>query len=500
VVVTRRRLEAWLLGSLVLAQAVVLLGAYRTEHDWGDDFAGYVLQAEAFVAGRAMADTGYVFSPRVPIGPPAYPPGTSLLMAPFVAVWGADVGLLKLEFLAIHLTGLALLAVWLRRELEPLFAAAAWAVFACGPFVMSSAARIQSDLPFAVVCTAVWLVLGAGPRESPGRLFALGLLTAAATSIRLVGVLLAAAVVLADLVRRRRLSRRAAATVAGAAGALVISTLPAFRGASGYAAHFVDFYFGVVAVNLRHYALPAMESVWPGPAVGIGGVEVAWLWLLGAPFAVAGFVERWRRSDLVLEAFAMLMGGVLLLLPFRADARYLLPLLPLACLYGALGARAALRRLSRSFGPVPSRVVAGGLAAGLAVSCVRSARAVEDPWRGDYHPDGVAATGILDFVRRETGREDTIIFFKPRALALFTGRRAAGYPYEAPPPIGLAHVVSTGADWLITASFEPPPGARALVARCPEAFVPAFDNSTYRAFRVREDRLTRCRFSPPPFD
>ena len=83
----------WLLGFLLLMVAVVVWGTLRQGHDWGDDFAAYIMQAQSIVTGTIpefMEENRFTIAESsVGFGPYAYPWGTPLLLAPIIYLKGA---------------------------------------------------------------------------------------------------------------------------------------------------------------------------------------------------------------------------------------------------------------------------------------------------------------------------------------------------------------------------------------------------------------------------
>lgn len=64
------------------------LGIYDV-HSWGDDFAQYIREAINIANGEPYYKAEYVFNPLNPdYGPPQYPPGFPILLAPVVKIWG----------------------------------------------------------------------------------------------------------------------------------------------------------------------------------------------------------------------------------------------------------------------------------------------------------------------------------------------------------------------------------------------------------------------------
>src|SRR6185295_17632430 len=61
----------------------------RYDHDWGDDFAMYIIEAKKIATGQSLLDLGYLYD-RVNAGggPPAYPVGFPLMLAPVYRFFG----------------------------------------------------------------------------------------------------------------------------------------------------------------------------------------------------------------------------------------------------------------------------------------------------------------------------------------------------------------------------------------------------------------------------
>src|SRR6185312_12497697 len=78
---------------LLLLFAIPLFGMnVHSYHQWGDDYAQYIKEAQNIAAGRPYYQSNYVFNPLNTIyGPPLYPPGFPLLLSPIILYWGLTV-------------------------------------------------------------------------------------------------------------------------------------------------------------------------------------------------------------------------------------------------------------------------------------------------------------------------------------------------------------------------------------------------------------------------
>ena len=83
------------------------------------DYALYILHAENLLSGNSYGDTGYLFTPlNWAIGPPAYPPGLPLTIAPLLAT-GAGLDALRLVSVASMIVFLVVAGSYFARHASP---------------------------------------------------------------------------------------------------------------------------------------------------------------------------------------------------------------------------------------------------------------------------------------------------------------------------------------------------------------------------------------------
>ena len=92
-------------------------------HSEGTDWAMYVMHARNIVKGLPYTQTGYVFQPEstTEVGANSYPSGYPLLLAPFYAVFGLNIGLFKLLNVAFLVLSLWPVYLYARRTLPPVY-------------------------------------------------------------------------------------------------------------------------------------------------------------------------------------------------------------------------------------------------------------------------------------------------------------------------------------------------------------------------------------------
>ena len=378
--------------ALVLAASVVLVwwGGVSPANHWGDDWAGYLLQARAIVNGgveaELAANTVAMQGGDVQIGPYAYPWGYPVLLAAAgVASDWNPVGLKVVGGLSLVVLVLASFALARSRLGLGLSAFVAIAV-GMQPEVVLDADFIGSDVPFTAISTVGLLLVyrqylrissGAGP----GVGIALGVVAAsvAAFSIRSNGAVLPCTylALLALATWRERSAWRAmaghAVGFAAAIGLLFAAYFGAFPDGSLVHAGYLSFDPRIwLERSVRHVHYVA-EWVTLRQILGIGK-----LLPLGALVALMlwGLLRRpWDGAVLAIYVLGHL--ALLTLFPFDGGLRYYHPLLPAAFMLAALGVRAAwadfgarlppttarraalLRRLDRASGDAAGDVAGG---------------------------------------------------------------------------------------------------------------------------------------------
>lgn len=526
--------ERWLVGALLAGLLLFHWFTLRPGHGWGGDFAMYLAHAENLIQGEPYADTGYVVNPARPrLGPVQYPPGWPLLLAGPMAAFGVDLDhhavegleLLKLWLLLLFVAFLAVVHALARRRAGPTGAVGAVCVLLAvglNPYLWDIKSALLSEIPFCLFLYAALLLidrLSEGPAASPARagratpprgldLPSAGLALAAGTclylayAMRTVALVAIPAVVLHDLVRNRRL-RAATLLVLLVVGPAVLAQNQAFDVLSGYGA-------GVQAgVAAGTGAGPTAPGAGPagGQLAALAGnalhnlprmpLYLGWAWGGGLPqgvdpllslllFAAAavGFVAVVRERIGISEVFAVVyLGGLAVLPPSYVDLRRLVPLLPLFFLYvvRGLGTLGALGR------PRLATAVRAGTALLLTAAYAGAYLQFE---RGPL-TDGVhtpEARQLFEAVRDEVPADGLCLFFKPRVLALFADRPAAGFWESDPPELLIEQADQLGATHLIAGpGTEPEAPLRATARAFPARLEERWSNESFTLYRLRHD-------------
>jgi hypothetical protein len=441
----------------MLASAFQLV-TIRGGHDWGDDFSMYIRHAQNLARGAPYAETGYIYNPHNPaVGPKTYPPGFPVLLAPIVKVFGGALGPMKVLIVATLAASLLLLLPLFRSVLPSPYLEALILIFGFSPVVWELKDHVLADLPFLFFLLASLACFTHEAADGPvRRRLAYGVVTGflayGAYATRVLGVLLVPTFLAHDLLRRRRVGITAAAACA------VFVLLAGVQ----YTAWLRDrSYFDQLAVtaaslgqNLVTYGR-ALSDLWAnGYSDGARGA----LFLTTSGLAAVGFAQSLRSGAGWREVFPLVYVAAVIAWPSYQGIRFLIPVIPFYLFYCLLGSRhldeVVRRRSGGGSGRGRGNVVLVGLAAAVGVT-----------YAGQYStvPFGRFPTGVdrpesvefFTFVRNATDSDAVFVFSKPRALALFTGRRASAPFSPADPCLLWRYFAQIGASYVATGPDEP---------------------------------------------
>jgi hypothetical protein len=470
--VPRRSLVPPAMLALVIgAMSAVMLASHRSGHWWGDDWALYIRQAQSLLdgdPGRITADNLFTVdnSRGGPFSPPLYPWGFPMIMAPFVAVVGADVD--RLTIVPV-LCAAVFACCWYdlaRRRLDVPTALVGVVAVTLTPLLLGWTELIQSEWPF-LATTGVALVgldrvvasnglVNTSARVLP--LVAIGVGAAAAFTVRREGLAMVAAIAAAQIAalatretwtrlsdgqwRNNVLFRLFIPHVSALATVLVLQVaLPSTL---------VPRYSGTSVGNVWKFRRDLVDNVaeisglkrtWQDDPVVLGSAALGWFVVVAYLTAALGGVVLaftvHRRRDLHIVGYvvaAVVIGG-----SFRSPInRYMVSVAPLLVLLALIALATAAGLVPWRHAPlVATTVVIALLALGNIVQArtrLDNARAFEDAGAVEWGPTHPAAVAMFDQVIARTTPDDVVAGPKARAMTLMTDRRAIQVDQYRPIP------------------------------------------------------------------
>jgi hypothetical protein len=207
---------------------------------------------------------------------------------------------------------------------------------------------------------------------------------------------------------------------------------------------------------------------------------------------LVGLLDRARQGVTCREVFMVVYLGAILVWPCtESTQRLLLPLAPLCLVYVCHG----LRRLGAWRGAawkwLPGAVLAAGVLAFYAWQYTRADF-------GSLH-DGIGkmeSVALFDYVRRQTPPEAVILFQKPRAMALLTGRRSSALHVPRDDEEAWRYLCRIGATHVVADRdlfSRGPSVVRSLARRWPDRLQEVYRNQDFTVYVVVEGPALRGR-------
>ncbi|HEX9109955.1 MAG TPA: glycosyltransferase family 39 protein [Terriglobales bacterium] len=466
--------------ALFVAIAIFHSATVRPGHIWADDFAMYVHHAQNIVEGRPYAGTGYIYNPSFPVyGPKYYPPIFPLLLTPIYRISGLNLIPMKLEqVLFLLLTLIAVYAYW-KRDLGPGYTLALVAILGFAPAFWVAKDNVLSDIPFLFFFYLTALLVRNTLRVSAGwwRWSAvIGFAIYLAIGTRTVGIALVAGLVFYDALQLRTITRPTAVSIVVCAAFLVLQPYVIGGGHVGY------FYqpptLHTIARNIGIYAR-ALASFWVGSAPNFFAYVVLALF---AALVLAGFFFRWKRGFTFVEAALVPYLTIIVLWPFPTGVRAVFPVVPWIGYLAISGCK----DLGKKLAPRYSLAAASAVFLLIAVCYVQAYRKVSF---GPIHE----TMGLPEFnqvcqaVRDHTSPQDAIIYFRARALSLYTGRPASAYNYMGRDAELWQWARHIHAKYFITTNaFDEDRGfLLRFVQNNPRNLDLVYENATFKLYRIR---------------
>lgn len=449
----------------------------RPGHIWGDDYAMYIHHAQNIVEGRPYAQTGYIFNSAAPVGPRMYPPVFPLLLSPLYKLYGLNLMPMKFEQVVFFVLALTAVYFFWRRDLGPQYSLALITILGFSPTFWAAKDNVLSDVLFLLffyiaALLVRWSSHGTSDRWRWAALIGLTLYLAIGT--RSAGVALVVGLVLYEW---RKSHAIAGLTVALSllAGLLLVQSRIAGLGLHSYDGHFHLTWHSVR--NLVSY--PRMlAGFW------VASIQNKFSFvLLGiiALLSVAGAYFRYKRGLTIVEAFLAPYLVMILVLPFVPGIRFVFPLIPWIVFLALYG----LRNLAMHFVP---RYSSAALCMFLCLIAVPYLLAYH---KMDFGPI-LESTGLPEFnslceaVRNRTAPGDVLIYFRARALSLYTGRSASSYNRNGTEQELQLWADSIHASYLITTdAFDEDDGFLAhYVENHASALELIYENAHFKLYRI----------------
>ncbi len=416
-----------LLIVIVLLSVAIGSATLTRGHEWGDDFASYIMQTQSILDGRMhefVEQNKFTISESsILIGPVAYPWGYPLLLTPALLFKGIHPLTLKIPGLFFFVGFLFCLHRMIGNRLTTTEGLLLVALFAFNPTLTKFLDQILSDIPF-LFFVFLDLLLITKLERNLGRYLALGALLFFAFFIRTTGIILLASFLVHQAFHYYRNQQERKNLVINSALSLIsfgllwfLSTLifPTEQGT--YFEQLKGLTQAIFQENIYGY----LSLV--GIFLGNGPIWTYLFYTLVFFFLISAWTRR--SDDQILIIFFSLYFIAMLFWPEWQGMRFLFPILPIFIYFAFQGIRAVLTKLPEKYHGVGEGITYSFWLLIIGIFLFTSGSRAYDNLKDNRKINGPFdpySSDVYNYINAETPSDSVIVFFKPRAMRLFTHR------------------------------------------------------------------------------
>ena len=421
-----------LLFSIIMISLLLGASMLTRGHQWGDDFAWYILQAKSILNGTTdqfMQQSAFTNGQSTThLGPLAYPWGYPLLLTPMYALKGISPLALKIPALFFYAGFLICLYLLLQDRLTQVESLLLVAVFAFNPLLLQFLDQILSDVPFLFFSTlSLYIITRKGDRGIFHYVW-IGIAIFFTTFLRVTGVLLLGSFLVVEFFRLmgRRQDRpiviqivRRSVVVCIVFSILWAINLVSFP--SGGESYFSQ--YASLVDTARKFAPAYFEVFREFLGRGPGWTFLSYLLVI---FFLLGAWEGRKQEPIFLLFFAFWMI-VHITYPYWQGPRYIFPLLPIFIYFTFEGMKAVINRLPERYHQGGQRAIHGFWILIAAIFLVNSAVSAYGNLQNNREINGPFdpySLEVYNYIKEGTAPESVVVFFKPRVMVMMTERPA----------------------------------------------------------------------------
>jgi 4-amino-4-deoxy-L-arabinose transferase-like glycosyltransferase len=420
-------------NSLLLIIVVVslILGACTLTrgHQWGDDFAWYIMQAKSIVNGTTdefMQQSAFTnYQSTTYLGPLAYPWGYPLILVPAYALRGISPLALKLPALFFYAGFLVCLYLLVKNRLAQTESLLVVSLFAFNPLLIQFLDQILSDIPFLFFSTLSLLLITHEYPRGILRYVLIGVSIFFTTFLRATGILLLGCFLIVEFFKLVKNRHNRSSVIAILRDSFIVCSAFAFLWIlntmlfpSGGQSYFSQ-YAGTSLETVKNFSVAYFNAF--GLFFGEGnGWKILYYFVL--IFFLLGAWYR-RKQEIIFLLFFALWMLVHITYPYWQGPRYIFPLLPIFIYFAFQGMRVVINKLPTAYRQMGQRAFYGFwiFTAGIFfVTSSLTAYANLQNHRSINGPFDPYSMEVYNYIKQETPADSVVIFFKPRVMVMMT--------------------------------------------------------------------------------
>lgn len=493
----------YLLVFLFLLCIPLLFINIKNSHDWGDDFASYIHQAKNIIEGIPQSSLGYVLNQDSPgIGPPAYPIGFPLLLAPVYYFFGNNISAFT-GFLSI----LLIIAVLLMYRFFKFYFSTLTSFFLVliiiyNPWTLNFKMEVMSEIPFTLLFLVI-IIFYHQKKEARNYLFfiIMGLLGGFLMSIRAVGSVFVMAVfyeILCNLYRYlvkkkrdnslKKLIVQKFIVISLSISLYLFLNLILFKVPSSglYYTSLLTFnsLSQIIRDNLTYYFdvfkgfFTTENADWRFAPLFTSSAMLT--------FAVIGFFKKVSAKFDFVDLVVLLYCLLVLIYPFgNAGFRFILPIAPVLFYYALL----TVKDINIPFKLVNRKVIILLIGTLILVQYKVSIEKIINQ-RNEvlWGPQEENAAEAFSYIKNNIPENAVIDFVKPRALALYAERNSYHMKINQSMPDIRKNITYANISFLLYTdepiNFFPDDSLKKYVSLTNNNLVCEWSNSKFRLYKI----------------
>jgi hypothetical protein len=427
-------------------------------HDWGDDFASFISAAKSIAEGTVdelISINKYrVKNSTLWIGPVDGEWGTCLLLAPVYYVFGLDIHVMKVYLVFFYLLSLLSLFLLLRDKLNNLQNLFLVIVLGFNPWFFDFRDHISSDMPYlffsllTLLLIQRFIILNKFWINKSTSYFLIGFFIFFSSFTRPFGFLLLPTLLCAQYFYSRRTLKDFIFLdkikfmpyiiffILNAVSIWFFSSEDITGGEYGHLNKFFnEISLSKIIFNIKYYiVLPARYFPYlfvEYSVFGLGYDKIHLILYLIMLFLVVFGMIRNRKHDYIYILYVLFNLILVIIFPPRAPW-YIMPIFPFFIYFLFAGLKGISLSLDLSdkvsftninaaylffIGLILISLVYMSHTAYKSIIFNKSGQVVDGP----YSPDSIE---MLNYIKKNTNKDNVIIFHKPRAMTLYTDRKS----------------------------------------------------------------------------
>lgn len=405
----------------LLCLVVFFINRYQT-HDWGDDFALYVMQAQKTASFQLQFSTHYVFNELNPVVAPSfYPPVFSAFLSILYPVLKTDISNYIIVMHLLLLLNVLLFWYYLKSKYTPFLAIVLCLLWAYNPWILHFKNEVMSEFLFVI-----FLILFYINYNEKKNLTLLIILGALLISTRSVGWVIIPTLITASFLKKEwRENLLICCGILLLSGIINLIFTGQINGAN-YSSNFkwneivsttlsnIQFYFK----HIYNWFIPYLET----KSILILPTQFITLSML-----LLGFYSASKAKKYLIEIlFSFFYLALILIYPYQgAGFRFLVPVIPIFLLLFAEAISYIKNQITNQY---LNKVMYYGIPLFFLLQYYPNIKYLIE---SKNKPDGPYTTDALqawEAIKLNTSDKDTIYFTYPKAQALLTNRLSKAFP------------------------------------------------------------------------